>query len=143
MPTKKAYYRKPGDSSRSQPARRVKEARGASHHRLTPVESVVVEDGVWESMKKAEAQALKEGREPGFGTLYLATIRYHSQTMDKFSVRIRERATPSPFSEMITASGSRSCSTVGAGGASPRSIQMVFIPTRCVGRISLSNRLPT
>src|ERR1700757_2354209 len=48
------------------------------------------------------------------------------QTMDRFSVRNRERATPSPFNERITASGSESCSRVGAGGASPRSIQIAF-----------------
>jgi len=60
MPTKKAYYRKQGYSSRSLPARRVQKARGTSHHHAVQVEAIIVKPGVWESMKKIEAQALKK-----------------------------------------------------------------------------------
>ena len=60
MPTKKAYYRKQGYSSRSLPARSVQKARGTRRHHAVQVEAIVVKPGVWESMKKIEAQALKK-----------------------------------------------------------------------------------
>lgn len=50
MPAKKTYYK----------ARRVEEARGTFTLRALRVESVVVAKEVWESMKTAEAQALKK-----------------------------------------------------------------------------------
>src|SRR5258708_38068636 len=58
MPAKKAHYRKPGYSSRFLSARRGREARGARH--AVAVESIVVEEGVWDSMNKAEVQAVKK-----------------------------------------------------------------------------------
>jgi hypothetical protein len=42
------------------PTQKVEEVRGTSHHRAVRVEAIVVDEGVWESMKKAEAQALKK-----------------------------------------------------------------------------------
>jgi hypothetical protein len=58
MPAKKAHYRKPGSSSRFLSARSGREARGARH--AVPVESIVVEEGVWDCMNKAEVQAVKK-----------------------------------------------------------------------------------
>ena len=58
MPAKKAHYRKPGYSSRFLAARAGGEASGASH--AVPVESIVVEEGAWDSMNKAEVQAVKK-----------------------------------------------------------------------------------
>jgi hypothetical protein len=56
----KSYCRKPGYSRRSLPAQRVQEARGTSRHRAVQVEEIVVKPGVWDSMKKTEAQALRK-----------------------------------------------------------------------------------
>lgn len=47
------------DSSRSGLARNVQQGRGKSHHRIELVDAVA-DEGVWGSMKKAEAQALKK-----------------------------------------------------------------------------------
>jgi hypothetical protein len=60
MPTKKAYYRKPGYPARSLAAGRIQGEKGTSHARPVPVDAIVVDETVWESMKKAEAQALKK-----------------------------------------------------------------------------------
>lgn len=56
---------------------------------------------------------------------------------------IATRAFGTPPNEVTMASGSASCSTVGDGGASPRSSQIVFSPACFAGRTSLSMRLPT
>jgi hypothetical protein len=60
MPRKKAYYRKPGHLSRSQPAAGLQEGRGLGQYSGTRVQEVVVHDGVWGSINKAGAQALKK-----------------------------------------------------------------------------------
>jgi hypothetical protein len=57
MPANKAHYRKPGYSSRFLSARAGRKARRVSH--AVPVESIVVEEGAWDSMNKAEVQAVK------------------------------------------------------------------------------------
>jgi hypothetical protein len=59
MPRKKAYYRKPRHLSRPPPAAGLQEGRGLSEQGGTRVQEVVVDDGVWASINKAEAQALK------------------------------------------------------------------------------------
>ena len=58
MPAKKAHHRKPEYPSRFLSARAGREVRGASP--ALPVESIVVEEGAWDSMNKAEVQAVKK-----------------------------------------------------------------------------------
>ena len=59
MPKKKAYFRKPGRPTRFVPSRTAERTTEARPHRPIPVESVFVDEGVWDSVKKGEAQALK------------------------------------------------------------------------------------
>ena len=60
MSRKKAYYSKPGPLSRPLPAGRIREGSGLGEQGGTRVQEVVVDDGVWASINKAEAQALKK-----------------------------------------------------------------------------------
>jgi hypothetical protein len=59
MPKKKAYFRKPGHPTRFVPVRTAEKAGGARRHRALPVESIFVDEGVWDSVKKGEAEAFK------------------------------------------------------------------------------------
>ena len=59
MPKKKTYFRKPGDPIRFVPVRTAEKAGGAGRHRARPVESIVVDEGVWDFVKKGEAEAFK------------------------------------------------------------------------------------
>jgi hypothetical protein len=59
MPKKKAYFRKPGRPTRVVSWRTAEKTTEARPHRPIPVESVVVDEGVWDSVKKGEAEAFK------------------------------------------------------------------------------------
>ena len=59
MPKKKAYFRKPGRPTRVVSWRTVEKTTEARPHRPIPVEAVVVDEGVWDSVKKGEAEAFK------------------------------------------------------------------------------------
>ena len=59
MSKKKAYFRKPGRPTRVAPWRTAEKTTEARPHRPIPVESVVVDEGVWDSVKKGEAEAFK------------------------------------------------------------------------------------
>jgi hypothetical protein len=58
MPAKKAYYRRPDYSSLA--SRRVRQARGTIRPRAVWVEEIVIDKGVLESVRRAEAQALRK-----------------------------------------------------------------------------------
>src|SRR5258708_114462 len=59
MPKKKVYFRKPGRSTRFVRWRTAEKTTGARPHQAILVESVVVDEGVWDSVKKGEAEAFK------------------------------------------------------------------------------------
>ena len=60
MPKKKAYFKKPRNPIRFAPARTAHNTEGVGYYRPIPVESIVVDEGVWHSVRKGEAEALKK-----------------------------------------------------------------------------------
>jgi len=60
MPKKKAYFRKPGNPIRFVPTRTAEKAVGEGRHRALPVRAIFIDQNVFDSMKQAEAQALKK-----------------------------------------------------------------------------------
>jgi hypothetical protein len=94
MPAKKAYYRRPDYSSVA--SRRVRQVRGTIHPRAVQVEEIVIDKGVWESMRKTEAQALKriaslisesrEDAEPGTARVRLVIGMDHQRRLQKFTI---------------------------------------------------------
>jgi hypothetical protein len=59
MLTKKAYHRKPRNSSHSQTVPRMEEARGTGSRRTTRLEAIIVDTNVLASMKRPQAEAIK------------------------------------------------------------------------------------
>jgi hypothetical protein len=59
MSKKKAYFRKPRRPTRVAPWRTAEKTTEARPQRPIPVESVVVDERVWDSVKKGEAEAFK------------------------------------------------------------------------------------